>query len=69
MLKKTLNLKGVRALSNAEQKEIKGGFWGGCQPQFLFCSDDTDCPFCSLGCGITFEVNGQVFTEPNLCAF
>lgn len=68
MLKKTLNLKGVKALSNAEQKEIKGGFWGGCQPQLLQCYDDSDCPFCSAGCGITFEVNGQVFTE-NICAF
>lgn len=68
MLKKTLKVKGARVLSSLEQKEIKGGFWGGCQAQFIECSNDSDCPFCSSGCGITFEVNGQVFLE-NFCRF
>jgi len=68
MLKKTLHLKGVKTLTKREQKGISGGFWGGCQPQFIECSSDNDCPFCSSGCGITFEVNGQVFIE-NFCRF
>ena len=68
MLKKTLNLKGVKALSASEQKEIKGGFWGGCQPQLLECYDDSDCPSCSSGCGISFNVNGETLFA-NVCAF
>ena len=68
MLKKTLNLKGVRTLSTNEQKEIKGGFWGGCQAGLIECYDANDCPSCSTGCGITYEYNGQVFNY-NLCSF
>ena len=68
MLKKTLNVKGVRVLSSLEQKEIKGGFWGGCQAQLLECESNSDCPPCSFGCGISFEVNGEVFSA-NVCAF
>lgn len=66
MLKKTLNLKGVRTLSNAEQKEVKGGFWGGeCAAQLVDCSSDNDCP-CGRRCVITMDTpQGPI----DLCEF
>jgi hypothetical protein len=55
------------ALTKTEQKEITGGFWG-CQPQLLECSDNSDCPPCSFGCGIIFNgPNGP--TTIDICAF
>ena len=70
MLKKTLNLKGVKNLTKAEQKEISGGFWGGgCQPMLLECESNNDCPSCSFGCGFNIEFNGQVINFPGVCSF
>lgn len=68
MLKKTLDLKGVRTLSNAEQKEIKGGFWGGCQPQLVQCDSDNDCP-CGRSCGITVDTPQGPIDFFDVCQF
>jgi anaerobic selenocysteine-containing dehydrogenase len=55
------------ALTKTEQKEITGGF---CSPQFIQCSSDQDCPFCSFGCGIDVVLpDGTVLNIPDLCAF
>jgi anaerobic selenocysteine-containing dehydrogenase len=55
------------ALTKSEQKAIVGGF---CSPQFIQCSDDRDCPFCSSGCGINITLpDGTVLNVPDLCAF
>jgi len=67
MIKKTLNLKDVKALNKTEQKEIIGGHWGsggfGCnQAQLVECESDFDCP-CDRRCGLT--TNG--FNFPNIC--
>jgi len=67
MLKK-MNLKGAKVLSKKEQKHISGGFFG-CQPQFIECSSDRDCPIlCGSTCGITITAGGQTF-EVNICSY
>ncbi|WP_299213281.1 hypothetical protein [uncultured Dokdonia sp.] len=68
MLKKTLNLKGVRTLSNNEQKEINGGFWGNCQAQIVICYDDSDCP-CGRTCGVTVDSPTGPLNVPDVCQF
>jgi len=73
MLKKTLNLNNVKTLTKTEQKEIKGGFWGGgfgCnQPVFAQCFSDNDCP-CNRRCGVNVEVTqGEFIFFNDLCEF
>jgi hypothetical protein len=54
-------------LTKTEQKGIVGGF---CSPQFIQCSSDQDCPFCSFGCGINLTLpDGTVIIVDDLCAF
>jgi len=42
-----------KTLSRSEQKEINGGFWGGCQAGFFECKTDRDC--CNFRCGGTID--------------
>ncbi|WP_103867099.1 hypothetical protein [Aquimarina sp. I32.4] len=64
MIKNLLNLENVVILKREEQKTLNGGGAGfGCQPQFLDCLTDRDCP-CGP-CGL--HVGG--FYVPDLCAF
>lgn len=70
MLKKTLNLKGVKTLSTSEQKGIKGGYFGGgCNQQILAqCFSDEDCP-CNRSCGVTVNTaDGPIFFA-DVCQF
>ena len=57
------------ALTKIEQKAITGGFFG-CQPQFIECQDDSDCPSCSFGCGINITLpDGTPIVVDDFCAF
>jgi hypothetical protein len=58
-----------KALTKTEQKEITGGFWG-CQAQLIDCQDNSDCPPCSFGCGVTFgNIPGSPPVVIDICAF
>jgi len=60
MLKKTLNLNGLKTLTKTEQKEIKGGAFGGCPNLFMTCESSSDCPSCAGGCRpFNLDINGQ----------
>ncbi|WP_128755321.1 hypothetical protein [Aquimarina sediminis] len=64
MIKNLLNFKNVTILKKEDQKEINGGKTKfGCQPQFLDCTSDRDCP-CGP-CGLHY---GD-FYIPNLCSY
>jgi len=73
MLKKTLSLKGVKTLTKTEQKEIKGGYFGGgfgCnQPILAQCFSDSDCP-CNRRCGVEIATfPGETVFFNDLCEF
>ena len=71
MFKNIKAIKGVKSLTKGEQKTISGGFFGfGCQPQILECNSDSDCPFCSQGCGIEITLpDGEILNIDGVCAF